>query len=128
MTTNTYSYPIEMSKGPYTGKLAAHSKGWVARIEGTDAEMVLKREFLRGKADSDAPFRKAKCTWNDVYELQIGLYETLEGGSREFMVVFAKDGQLKCIGIDADRAHKMAALMDDGMDCEAARLATRAQQ
>lgn len=111
----TYTYEVEMSKG-YSGKAAAYNKGWIARITGTDDTYGLERSFCKGKPNSDDPYRKAKCQWMDVYELEIGLYEILEGGERIFARVYESDGQLKCTKTTEERAKRIAELLDDEID------------
>ncbi len=122
----TYTTTIQMSKG-YTGKTAAYAKGYIARITGTDSTYGLRREFLSGKSDSNDQYRKAKCTWNDVYELEPGLYELSEGGQQYLWIVSIKDGAAVKITASPERARKMAELMDAGETYDAARKATRPQ-
>ena len=127
MSNKTFTYEIEMSKG-YTGKAAAFSKGWIARIDGTDEQYGLKRVFCKGVANSDAPYRKAKCQWMDVYELEIGLYEILEGGERIFARVYeAETGEIKCGKTSKERAHRIAQMLSEGVDFAEACAATKPQ-
>ena len=124
MNTNTRTVEIEMSKG-YSGKIAAFHKGYIALITGTDSQYGLTRAFMKGKATSDLPFRKAKCQWIDAYELGVGLYERLEGGERSHITVFVReDGSMACVRCDLQRATDMARMMDDGASFENARIAT----
>ena len=125
MTTRTYE--IEMSKG-YTGKAAAFKEGWVAKINGTDEKYGLKRVFMKGAPTTDAPYRKAKCQWLEAYELAAGAYEVLEGGERTFILVWlGDDGAMKCGKTTAERVKLSADLLDDGVDFEAAKVATTQQ-
>ena len=118
------TYSIKMTKG-YSGMNAKYVKGYMARITGTHAEYGMARSFLKGKADSDAPYRKSKCSWNDVYTLGAGLYEVSEGGDRKYIVAWSKADRLAVAEIPAARAQAIAALLDAGTEFEAARLATR---
>ena len=117
-------FEIQKSKG-YSGKMAAYAKAYVARITGLSGEYGFERAFEQGKADSSDPFRKAKCTWNEVYDLGIGLYEVLEGGEKTYKIVWMKDGASTYRTVDISRAREMARLMDDGNTYEEARLATK---
>ena len=122
--TNTRTVEITMSKG-YSGKIAAYGKGYVALITGTDAQYGLTRDFLKGKATSDLPFRKSKCQWLVAYELTPALYEISEGGERTFITIFVReDGSMACVRCDLQRATDMARMMDDGCSYEDARVAT----
>lgn len=125
MNKNTRTYEVEMSKG-YSGKAAAFEKGWVAKITGADEKFGLKRVFLKGKPTTDAPYRKAKCQWMDAYELGAGAYEVLEGGERTFILVWlGDDGAMKCGTTTAERVKLIAELLEDGVDFEAAKIATK---
>ena len=121
---NTYTTTIHKSKG-YAGKEASYSKGYIARINGIDSTYGLSREFLTGKPDSDDQFRKSKCNWNDVYELEPGLYELSEGGNKYLWIISIKDEQAMKLTITSERAHKMASMMDDGATYDEARQATK---
>lgn len=115
---------IQKSKG-YSGKMAAYGKAYVARITGLSGEYGFERAFEQGKADSTDPFRKSKCTWNEVYDLGAGLFEIFEGGEKTYKIIWIKDGAGAHKTIDTSRAREMARLMDDGHTYEEARLATK---
>lgn len=122
---DTYEITVEMSKGGYTGKLARNTKGYVARITGTDEQYGLRREFAKGKPDSNEPYRKSRCTWTDIYHVGEGLYEISEGGEKYLWIVFVRDGALKHSNVTPERARKIAEMLDAGETFESARLATR---
>ncbi len=120
----TYTTTIHMSKG-YLGKEAAYSKGYIARITGSDSAGGLRREFLQGKPDSSETLRQGRCKWNDAYELEPGLYELSEGGERHLWVVLVKNGEAKHFTVQKDRALAMARLMDEGETFDEARRHTK---
>ena len=122
----TYQTEIHMSKG-YSGKERAYNKGYIARITGLSDEYGFAREFLKGKPDSNDQYRKSQCNWNDVYELEPGLYELSEGGEKYLWIVSVKDGKAVKLTIAIERAQKIAQMMDDGVEFNEARKATKPQ-
>ena len=122
---NTIKLLVSRSKG-YEGMNRKYAKGYIAHITGTHDEYGYARTFLPSTTDSDEPFRKSKCQWNDVYEItQPGLYERSEGGEKQGFMVFVKAEKLTWVEIPASRAKTIAQMLDDGMDFDAAKLATK---
>jgi hypothetical protein len=112
---------LEKTKG-YSGKNAG--KTWIAEITAAGREF-LEADYI-DYGDSRW-FRKSKATREDTYEIEKnGLYEVCEIGERHFRCVFTKaDGGSGWIMVDDDRAEKMTALIEEGMDSEEARIATK---
>lgn len=121
---DTYEILVERSKG-YEGKSAAFAKGYVASITGLDETYGMRREFRAGRPDCNDPYRKARCSWHDVYAVPAGLYEISEGGTREYVVVYSGEDRMRCTTITAERAQAMASMMSTGKTYDEARRATR---
>jgi len=127
MSNETITFQITKSIG-YSGKGSA--KTWIAKITGTSDEYIFDRDFIETEAtDRNEMFtarRKRKGTWLEAAACDVGLYEINAGADdRRYRVVFAKSGAVTFIKIDADRATRMAILMDQGMTPEESRLATK---
>ena len=122
----TITFQIRKSVG-YSGKNSA--KTWIAKIVGTSKDYIFDREFIDTDAiDKNEMFtarRKRKGSWTEAAACECGLYEINDGADdRRYRVVWMKDGEAKLTEIDADRATRMAILMDDGQTCEEALQAT----
>jgi hypothetical protein len=127
--SETVTFTISKSVG-YSGKNSA--KTWIAKIVGTDKQYIFCREFVDTECtDKKEMFdarRKRKGSWTEAAACEVGLYEINAGADdRRYRVVWVKDGKTTFMKIDEDRALRMSILMDDGMDCEEARIATKAQ-
>ena len=129
MAKETVTFQVSKSVG-YSGKNSA--KTWIAKIEGTSEEYIFDREFIDTECtDKKEMFdarRKRKGSWTEAAACDVGLYEINAGADdRRYRVVWVKDdGVVTFMKIDADRATRMAILMDDGMSSEEARVATKA--
>lgn len=122
--SETYTTTIHMSKG-YSGKEAAYSKGYVARITDLDSRYGFARTFIEGKILGSDYYRKSKCSWEVEYELEPGLYELSEGGERYLWMVSLKDGNAVRTTVSIERIKAMIVLMNDGQSFNEARLATK---
>ena len=99
-------------------------KPYVAQITGTDAQYGFARHFLRGEGQRSRSGKTSDLTFT-VQE--IGLYEIRgEKGQKEFRLVWDKPEKgIVWTVCAADRAHRLAQLLDDAVDIETARQQTR---
>lgn len=99
---------------------------YIARITGTSDRYGLERDFVDPARVERDSFSRARYTRSYHYDLPVGLYEISEHGERRYLIVWAKrDGTIARFNPEADRVEAMARLMADGMDVEAARIATK---
>jgi (2Fe-2S) ferredoxin len=124
----TITFKLSKSVG-YRGKGSA--KTWIAEITGTDDQFIFQRSFIETEAtDRQEMFRvrrKGKGSWEEAAACPVGLYEINAGADdRRYRMVWLKqDGTATYTKIDADRATRIAMLMDEGQTFEEARVATK---
>jgi hypothetical protein len=108
----------------YRGKLGQDA--WLARITGTDADMGLRREFLRADHVERDVWNRPRYVETLTYHLTPGLYQEQSQGDRRMIMVYTRQGKAVWTSqITQDRLDAMLALMDAGQDFETARIATR---
>lgn len=99
---------------------------WVARVSGRHTKFGLAQAFVR--ADESSSSRSGR-TGDKVWHIdEPGLYRI--GGTKRddaCLLVWVKDGELVRTDIDMPRAKTLAKLMDEGLDFDAARLASNPQ-
>lgn len=97
---------------------------WVACVTGRDPKYGLAQTFIR--ADESSSSRSGR-TGNKTWHIDDpGLYRI--GGTKRddtCLLLWIKDGNLVRTDIDMPRAKTMARMMDDGVQFEDARRATR---
>lgn len=124
----TVTLKIEKSLG-YGGKRSG--KSYIAHVTGTDDRYIFAREFVATEATDRAEMfaarRKRKGTWIEAAAVEAGLYEISQQGEREYKIVyFHKDKNAMAVYcIDVDRATRIALMLDEGAEFDAARLATK---
>lgn len=107
----------------YSGKMG--NKCWVARIDGTDETYELDRDFLDPESVEKDHFNRYRTMVHFHYNLPVGIYEESEGGSRDFFIVWVKNGEEVRTIIDKERVLAILSLIDEGMEFETARLKTK---
>lgn len=119
----TYTKTLRYGKG-YSGK-SGH-RCWIARITGTDTQYELSREFLEPAKVEREHFNSARTMIDFTWELESGIYEASENGERWFIMVRPnKDGTMSAVQPTEERMRAILHFMDEGMEFEAARKATR---
>lgn len=120
----------------YAGKRGRH-RAYIARITGSSDGYIFAREFLETTAEDRAAMmtarRKGRGTWTEVAAVGLGIYEIQHSdGTRGYRIVRpasereAAEGKAPILRqtIDADRAQRIALLLDQGVAFDDARRAT----
>ena len=124
MTTLTKTLRLRYGKG-YSGKMG--NKCWIARITGSSKEYGFRRQFLEADNVEREHFNRSRTMINLSYQLDDGLYEISEAGERWIILVWGGSDQQepKIFRPTHDRIAAIVALLDEGMEFDAARRQTK---
>lgn len=111
----------------YRGKRG--SRSYIARITGTCRTYGFAREFEETEptnhSEMSTALRKGRGQWTETADVGCGAYEIQDQGDRYYYLVWCREDRLVRMRTDAERVHAIARLLDNGMEFEEARLATK---
>lgn len=120
----TLTKTLRYGKG-YSGQKG--NKCWIARITGSSKQYGLRREFIEADKVEREHFNRPRTMIDCSYELDDGLYEISEAGERWIILVWGGSDQQepKLFRPTPDRIAAIVALLDEGMEFDAARRQTK---
>jgi hypothetical protein len=116
----TVGLSIRKSRGYTIGKRSL--KSYIARINGSDEQYGFSREFMERTGVEGDPHRG---TWIEHFDLEPGLYEVQEYGVRRYAVVYCNGNEVEYSFCEITRAQQIVQLLDEGMQFDVTREATR---